>query len=105
MDDKLNRYLGNKSLEELGTLRGLVSSICRDYDNSLVNYATMNDDRSFTKMTKDKIKELEEENKRLRKTVVMQEMEYNQLLKSYNRLAKELEEAKANRSPFTIFKK
>ena len=37
MDDKLNRYLGNKSLEELGTLRGLVSSICRDYDNSLVN--------------------------------------------------------------------
>ena len=56
-------------------------------------------------MTKDKIKELEEENKRLKKTVVMQEMEYNQLLKSYNRLAKELEEAKANRSPFTIFKK
>lgn len=50
-------------------------------------------------------KQLEEENKRLRKTVVMQEMEYNQLLKSYNRLAKELEEAKANRSPFTIFKK
>ncbi|MBQ4123267.1 hypothetical protein IJD44_06055 [bacterium] len=51
------------------------------------------------------VAELREENKRLRKTVVMQEMEYNQLLKSYNRLAKELEEAKANRSPFTIFKK
>lgn len=56
-------------------------------------------------MSKDKIKELEEENKKLRKTVVMQEMEYNQLLKSYNRLAKDFEEAKANRSPFTIFKK
>ena len=51
MDDKLNRYLGNKSLEELATLRGLVSSICMDYDKSLTNYATLNDDRTFSKMT------------------------------------------------------
>lgn len=56
-------------------------------------------------MSKDKIKELEEENKKLRKTVVMQEMEYNQLLKSYNRLAKELEDEKSNKAPFQIFKK
>jgi hypothetical protein len=64
MDDKLNRYLGNKSLEELGTLRGLVSSICRDYDNSLVNYATINDDRSFTKMTKE-VEEMHERRNKL----------------------------------------
>lgn len=48
---------------------------------------------------------LEETIKRQSKILVMQEMEYNQLLKSYNRLAKELKEAKANRSPFSIFKK
>lgn len=69
--------------------------------------------KPMEKEKKDKIKyvsiwmykQLEEENKRLRKTAVMQEMEYNQLLKSYNRITKELEEAKSNRNPFTIFRK
>ena len=50
MNEKLNKYLANKSLEELASLRGLVSSMCNDYDRNLTTYATINDDRSFTKM-------------------------------------------------------
>ncbi len=50
MNEKLNKYLSNKSLEELSSLRGLVSSICNDYDKNLTTYATMNDDKAFLKM-------------------------------------------------------
>lgn len=50
MNEKLNKYLINKSLEELASLRGLVSSICNDYDKNLTTYATMNDDKAFMKM-------------------------------------------------------
>ena len=53
MNEKLNRYLNNKSLEELASLRGLVSSICNDYDKNLTTYATLNDDRAFLKMPAD----------------------------------------------------
>lgn len=53
MNEKLNRYLTNKSLEELASLRGLVSSICNDYDKNLTTYATLNDDRAFAKMPQD----------------------------------------------------
>ena len=51
MNEKLEKYLKCKSLESLTTLRGLVSSICRDYDMNLVNYATINNDSSFSNMT------------------------------------------------------
>ena len=50
MNEKLNKYLVNKSLEDLASLRGLVSSICNDYDKNLTTYATLNDDRAFLKM-------------------------------------------------------
>lgn len=53
MDEKLKKYLTNKKLEELASLRGLVASICNDYDKSLTNYAEINDDRAFAKMTGD----------------------------------------------------
>ena len=53
MNEKLNKYLNNKSLEELASLRGLVSSICNDYDKNLTTYATLNDDRAFLKMPQD----------------------------------------------------
>jgi hypothetical protein len=53
MNEKLNKYLNNKSLEELASLRGLVSSICNDYDKNLTTYATLNDDRAFLKMPSD----------------------------------------------------
>ena len=53
MNEKLRRYLVNKSLEELASLRGLVSSICNDYDKNLTTYATLNDDKTFTKMPSD----------------------------------------------------
>ena len=39
MDEKLKKYLANKKLDELASLRGLVASICNDYDKSLTNYA------------------------------------------------------------------
>ena len=63
MNEKLKRYLVNKKLEELATLRGLVASICMDYDKSLTNYATINDDKSFTNMTPDVEKMHERRNK------------------------------------------
>lgn len=53
MNEKLNKYLNNKSLEELASLRSLVSSICNDYDKNLTTYATLNDDRAFLKMPSD----------------------------------------------------
>lgn len=53
MDDKLKKYLTNKNLEELASLRGLVASICSDYDKNLTNYAEINNDKSFLKMPGD----------------------------------------------------
>ena len=50
MDEKLLKYLQNKKLEDLASLRGLIKSIVLDYDNSLTNYATLNDDKLFSKM-------------------------------------------------------
>lgn len=64
MNEKLNRYLANKSLEELASLRGLVSSICNDYDKNLTTYATMNDDRAFAKMPPE-IKSMHERRQKL----------------------------------------
>ncbi len=53
MNEKLNKYLTTKSLEQLASLRGLVASICNDYDKNLTTYATLNDDRAFLKMPSD----------------------------------------------------
>lgn len=53
MVDKLKKYLTNKNLEELASLRALVASICNDYDKNLTNYAEINNDRSFAKMPDD----------------------------------------------------
>jgi predicted house-cleaning noncanonical NTP pyrophosphatase (MazG superfamily) len=39
MVEKLKKYLANKNLEELASLRALVASICNDYDKNLTNYA------------------------------------------------------------------
>ena len=64
MNEKLNKYLANKSLEELASLRALVSSICNDYDKNLTTYATLNDDRAFLKMPSD-IKEMHERRTKL----------------------------------------
>jgi len=64
MNEKLNKYLANKSLEELASLRMLVSSICNDYDKNLTTYATLNDDRSFTNMPTD-IAEMHERRQKL----------------------------------------
>ncbi len=64
MNEKLNRYLTNKSLEELASLRSLVFSICNDYDKNLTTYATLNDDRAFLKMPSD-IKEMHERRTKL----------------------------------------
>ena len=50
MDEKLLKYLQNKKLEDLASLRGLIKSIVLDYDNSLTTYATLNDDKLFSKM-------------------------------------------------------
>ena len=50
MEDKLKKYLINKNLEELASLRSLVASICNDYDKSLTNYAEIHNDKSFTNM-------------------------------------------------------
>ena len=64
MNDKLNKYLFNKSLEELASLRGLVSSICNDYDKNLATYAAINDDRAFIKMPSD-VKNMHERRQKL----------------------------------------
>jgi len=48
--EKLINYLSRKKLEDLAMLRSLVSSICMDYDKSLTNYATINDDKFFKNM-------------------------------------------------------
>lgn len=64
MNDKLKRYLANKSLEELASLRMLVSSICNDYDKNLTTYATINDDRAFLKMPQD-VKDMHERRQKL----------------------------------------
>lgn len=53
MDDKLRKYLEGKKLDELASLRGLVASICNDYDKNLTNYAEINNDRAFNKMPGD----------------------------------------------------
>ena len=53
MNEKLEKCLSYKSLEELASLRSLVSSICNDYDKNLTTYATLNDDRTFVKMPAD----------------------------------------------------
>jgi hypothetical protein len=53
MVEKLKKYLANKNLEELASLRALVASICNDYDKNLTNYAEINNDRSFAKMPDD----------------------------------------------------
>lgn len=64
MNEKLNKYLTNKSLEELASLRGLIASICNDYDKSLTTYATLNDDRYFQHMPKD-VEEMHERRNKL----------------------------------------
>jgi hypothetical protein len=56
--------LTNKSLEELASLRMLVSSICNDYDKNLTTYATINDDRAFLKMPHD-VKDMHERRQKL----------------------------------------
>lgn len=53
MEEKLKKYLINKNLEELASLRMLVASICSDYDKNLTTYAEMNSDMSFMKMPND----------------------------------------------------
>ena len=50
MDEKLLKYLQNKKLEDLASLIALIKSIVLDYDNSLTVYATLNDDKLFSKM-------------------------------------------------------
>lgn len=50
MDDKLKKCLEYKTLEELASLRGLVSSMRADYDRDLTTYATLNDDKAFMNM-------------------------------------------------------
>ena len=50
MDEKLLKYLQNKKLEDLASLRALIKSIVLDYDKSLTTYATLNDDKLFSKM-------------------------------------------------------
>ena len=62
--DKLLNYLKNKKLEDLSMLRGLVSSICSDYDKSLTTYATLNDDKFFRNMPKE-IEEMHEKRTKL----------------------------------------
>lgn len=64
MNEKLSKYIANKSLEELASLRALVSSICNDYDKNLTTYATMNDDRAFKKMPPE-IKQMHERRQKL----------------------------------------
>ena len=64
MNDKLKRYLTNKPLEELASLRMLVSSICNDYDKNLTTYATINDDKAFLKMPQD-VKDMHERRQKL----------------------------------------
>lgn len=64
MNERLNKYLTNKSLEDLASLRSLVSSICNDYDKNLTTYATLNDDRAFLKMPQD-IKNMHERRTKL----------------------------------------
>jgi hypothetical protein len=64
MNDKLKRYLTNKPLEELASLRMLVSSICNDYDKNLTTYAAINDDRAFLKMPQD-VKDMHERRQKL----------------------------------------
>ena len=61
--EKLNNYLKMKKLEELASIRTLVSSICHDYDTSLTTYAKLNDDMGFAKMTDDVIEMHEKRNK------------------------------------------
>lgn len=53
MEEKLKKYLTNKNLEELASLRGLVASVCNDYDKNLTNYAEINNDKMFIKMPGD----------------------------------------------------
>ena len=64
MNNRLTNYLVNKSLEELASLRSLVSSICNDYDKNLTTYASINDDKAFTKMTSE-IRDMHERRQKL----------------------------------------
>jgi len=62
--EKLINFLKNKKLEELSMLRGLISSICNDYDKSLTTYATINDDKFFQRMPND-VKDMHERRTKL----------------------------------------
>jgi hypothetical protein len=50
MDEKLKKCLQYKTIDELASLRGLVSSMRMDYDRDLTTYATLNDDKTFLNM-------------------------------------------------------
>ena len=62
--DKLKKYLANKKLEDLASLRMIVSSICSDYDKNLTTYAEMNSDMSFRKMP-DEVAQMHERRNKL----------------------------------------
>ena len=64
MNEKLKKFLQNKSLESLASLRGLVSSIVNDYDRNLLTYAEMHDDKLFRNMPDD-VKELHEKRNKI----------------------------------------
>ena len=64
MEDKLKKYLSNKKLEDLASLRMIVSSICSDYDKNLTTYAEMNSDMSFRKMP-DEVAQMHERRNKL----------------------------------------
>lgn len=64
MDNKLEKCLRVKSLEELASLRGLAASIRADYDKDLTTYAALNDDRYFEHMP-DSVKQMHERRNKL----------------------------------------
>lgn len=64
MNEKLIKFLENKTIEELAGLRGITSAIVNDYDKSLTTYATLNDDKAFLRMPQE-VKDMHEKRNKL----------------------------------------
>jgi hypothetical protein len=64
MNEKLIKFLENKTIEELANLRGITSAIVGDYDKSLTTYATLNDDKAFLRMPQE-VKDMHEKRNKL----------------------------------------
>ena len=64
MNEKLIKFLENKTIEELAGLRGITSAIVSDYDKSLTTYATLNDDKAFLRMQQE-VKDMHEKRNKL----------------------------------------